>query len=250
MVLRPDMLRIIIADFCLALGPGWMSALYLFYFHDARGFTIKDASAQLLIYVVAGVIGAPTLSWVATRLGKHRTLMASSTAYSLGLIVLSFVPKGAFIPAAVLMFLLGFAASSFPLLDRAMVADVGDAVRLEKGSSRIGLLYAMITTTQKVAGALSIGFSFSVLAWIGYKAKEGAVNTPAAISGMELVYIIGPIVFVMLGGACYIGYKLDSKRHAEIRTQLAILDAQRTEAPVLEGLDGEQSVPAHMPDPA
>ncbi|HEX4742776.1 MAG TPA: hypothetical protein VH353_15725, partial [Caulobacteraceae bacterium] len=71
-----------------------------------------------------------------------------------------------------------------------------------------------------------------------------------AISGMELVYIIGPIVFVMLGGACFIGYRLDSKRHAEIRTQLAILDAQKPEAPVLEALDGEQSVPAHMPDPA
>jgi Na+/melibiose symporter-like transporter len=243
MVLRPDMLRIIVADFCLALGPGWMAALYLFYFHDARGFTIKNASAQLLIYVVAGVIGAPTLSWLATRLGKHRTLMASSTAYSLGLVILSFVPKGAFAPAALLMFLLGFAASSFPLLDRAMVADVGDAVRLEKGVSRIGLLYSMITTSQKVAGALSIGFSFSALSWIGYKAKEGAINTPAAIAGMQMVYIIGPIVFVMLGGACYIGYKLDSRRHGEIRRQLALRDAMTIEAPVLEGLSGDAGTP-------
>jgi Na+/melibiose symporter-like transporter len=250
MILRPDMLRIMIADFCLALGPGWMAALYLFYFHDARGFTIKDASAQLLIYVVAGVIGAPTLSWVATRLSKHRTLMAASTVYSLGLIVLSFAPKGAFGPAAALMFILGFAASSFPMLDRAMVADVGDAVRLEKGSSRIGLLYSMITTTQKVAGALSIGFSFKVLELIGYKAKEGVTNTPAAISGMELVYIIGPIVFVMLGGACFIGYRLDSRRHGEIREQLAVIDAMRLESPVLEGLDGGQGTPAHVADPA
>jgi Na+/melibiose symporter-like transporter len=81
---------------------------------------------------------------------------------------------------------------------------------------------------------------------IGYKAKEGAVNTAAAISGMELVYIIGPIVFVMLGGACFIGYSLDSRRHGEIRAQLEILDAQRTEASVLEGLDGAQSTPARV----
>jgi Na+/melibiose symporter-like transporter len=247
-IFRPDMLRIIIADFCLALGPGWMAALYLFYFHDARGFTIKDASAQLLIYVVAGVIGAPTLSWVAIRLGKHRTLMMASTIYSLGLVVLSFAPKGAFVPAAVLMFVLGFAASSFPLLDRAMVADVGDAVRLEKGKSRVGLLYAMITTSQKVATALSIGFSFTMLDLIGYKAKEGAINTPAAITGMELVYIVGPVVFVMLGGACFIGYSLDSRRHGEIRAQLAIRDAQTPEAPILEGLGGVPSAP--FPDAA
>ena len=30
MISRPDMRRIIAADFCLALGPGWMSALYIF----------------------------------------------------------------------------------------------------------------------------------------------------------------------------------------------------------------------------
>ena len=239
MVTRPEMARIILADFCLALGPGWMAAIYLYYFHDARGFTIARSSLLLFIYVAAGMVGAPTLSWVATRFGKHRTLMGASTAYSLGLLILSFAPKGAFLLAAIMMFSLGFAASCFPLLDRAMVADVGDAIRLEKGKNRIGLLYAMITTTQKIAGALSIGFSFTVLGWIGYQAKEGATNTPAAIAGMQLVYIIGPIVFVMLGGACFIGYKLDSKRHGEIRRDLAIRDAMGTEAPVLEGLSGE-----------
>ncbi len=238
MILRPEMARIILADFCLAMGPGWMAALYLFYFHDARGFTTANSSLLLFIYVAAGVAGAPLLSLLARRIGKHVTLMSAAAAYSLGLMVIASTPRGAFAENVVLMFLLGFAASCFPLLDRAMVADVGDAIRLEKGKNRIGLLYAMITTTQKVASALSIGFSFSVLGWIGYRAKEGAVNAPAAIHGMEMVYIIGPIVFVMVGAACFIGYRLDSQRHAEIRRQLAILDAADTEAPVLEGLGG------------
>jgi Na+/melibiose symporter-like transporter len=174
--------------------------------------------------------------------------MAASTAYSLGLVVVSVAPKGVFLPTAALMFLLGFAASSFPLLDRAMVADVGDAVRLEKGKSRVGLLYAMITTSQKVATALSIGFSFKMLDIIGYNAREGAVNTPAAIFGMQMVYIIGPVVFVMLGGACFIGYRLDARRHGEIRAQLALLDSQSPGAPVLEGLGGAVSTP--VPDAA
>jgi Na+/melibiose symporter-like transporter len=246
MISRPDMRRIIIAEFCLALGPGWMAALYLFYFHDARGFTIANASLLLLIYIVAGVAGAPSLSFVATRLGKHRTLMCASTGYSLGLVALAFLPRAEFLLAAIFMFVMGFLASGFPLLDRAMVADVGDAVRLEQGKSRIGLLYAMITTVLKVAGALSIGLSFTVLGWIGYQAKEGAANTPAAIHGMELVYLIGPVVFVMLGGACFIGYKLDSKRHGEIRAQLDLRDAMTPTAPVLEGLSGEQTVPVHI----
>jgi Na+/melibiose symporter-like transporter len=249
MVLRPDMRRIILADFCLALGPGWMGAIYLFYFHDARGFTIAQASIQLLIYVAAGVAGAGVLSRVAMRFGKHRTLMATATGYSLGLILLTFMPKGQMLPVAIFMFMMGFLATSFALLDRAMVADVADAVRLEQGKNRAGLLYSMITMTQKVAGALSIFLSFAVLGAIGYQAKEGAINTAPAIHGLELVYLIGPVVFVMLGGACYIGYKLDDKRHAEIRTALDARDGL-TEAPVLDGLTGSQAEPGRVIDPA
>jgi len=246
MIWRPDMRRIIIADFCLALGPGWMSALYLFYFHDARGFSIANASKLLLIYIAAGVVGAAGLSWLATRLGKHRTLMCASTGYSLGLIGIAFLPRADFGPAAALMFALGFLASGFPLLDRAMVADVGDAVRLEQGKNRISLLYAMITTTQKVAGAASIGLSFVLLGLIGYQPKEGAMNTPGAVHGLELIYLITPVVFVMLGGACYIGYKLDSKRHGEIRAQLDERDGAIPQAAILESLTGGQPEP--MPE--
>ncbi|MGH7016134.1 MAG: MFS transporter [Caulobacteraceae bacterium] len=224
MILRPDMRRIILADFCLALGPGWMSALYLFYFHDARGFSYMSASTLLMIYIAAGVVGAASLAWLATKISKHRTMMVASTGYSLGLIALLALPKGAYPPAAALMFALGFLAAGFPLLDRAMVADVGDAVRLEQGKNRISLLYAMITTTQKVASAGSIGLSYVLLGAIGYQAKEGAANTAGAIHGLELVYLITPVVFVMLGGACYIGYRLDSKRHAEIRARLDLFD--------------------------
>ena len=239
MISRPDMRRIIIADFCLALGPGWMSAIYLFYFHDSLGFSFNSARFLLAIYIIAGVLGAGVLSWVAMRLGKHRTLMLASTGYSLGLLSLPFMPKGVFGPAAGIMFALGFLAAAFPLLDRAMVADVGDAVRLQQGKHRVGLLYAMITSSQKIAGALSIGLTFVVLGWVGYNADEHVKNTQAAIHGLELVYLTGPVVFVMLGGACFIGYKLDQKRHAEIRAALDERDGL-VEAPVLDGLTGSQ----------
>ena len=43
----PEMRRIVVAAFCLTLGPGWTAAMYLFYFHDSRGFT-GDVSRYLL----------------------------------------------------------------------------------------------------------------------------------------------------------------------------------------------------------
>jgi len=241
MISRPDMARIIIADFCLTLGPGWMSALYLFYFHDARGFAAPLANLLLLIYIGAGVLGAIVMSRVAMKIGKHRALQVASTGYSVGLLSLILVPKGAFILAAIPMFILGFLASSFTMLDRAMVADVGDAVRLEQGKQRVSLLYAMITSSQKIATALSIGLSFNVLAFVGFNPKEGAVNTPGAVLGLELVYLITPVIFVMIGGACYIGYKLDHRRHAEIRGELEARDALEAAAAPTESLAAPQA---------
>ena len=155
--------------------------------------------------------------------------------------ILNFLPKGSLIPAAIIMFSLGFLAAGFVLLGRAMCADAGDAIRLAKGKHQQGLLYAMMTSVEKIASALSIGLTFTILSMVGYNAKEGAHNTPAAIHNLELVYLLGPIFFVMLGGACYIGYKLDSKRHAEIRAALderdaltpqALAQAQASEFPV------------------
>jgi glycoside/pentoside/hexuronide:cation symporter, GPH family len=245
MISWPEMRRIVAAAFCLTLGPGWMSAMYLFYFHDSRGFSPEVSRLLLFVYIAAGVVGAFVLSWLATRLGKHRTLMVCSTGYSLGLIAIALLPRGALLPAGLLMFLLGFLASGFVLLGRAMCADAGDAIRLAKGKHRQGLLYAMMTSVEKIAGAFSIGLSFTILGAVGYQAREGAHNTPAAIHNLELVYILGPIFFVMLGGACYLGYKLDHRRHAEIRAELDERDRLAPDpAAALETLSADAAIPS------
>ncbi len=247
MVSWPEMRRVVAGAFCLTLGPGWMSAMYLFYFQDSRGFSFQVSTLLLALYIVAGVLGAAGLSWLATRIGKHRTLMVASTGYSLGLMVLNFLPKGSLVPAAIIMFALGFLAAGFVLLGRAMCADVGDAIRLAKGKHRQGLLFAMMTSVEKIASALSIGLTFTILSWVGYQAKDGAHNTPAAIHNLELVYLIGPITFVMLGGACYLGYKLNDKRHAEIRAALDEREAMSLGGPVVDGLSGSQLEPTVVP---
>jgi Na+/melibiose symporter-like transporter len=220
MIARPDMRRIVIADVCLTLGPNWMSATYLFYFHDSRGFSDAASSYLLAIYVISGVFGASALSWLATRIGKHRTLMISAVGFSLQLMGINFMPKGAFAVMAVFMFVLGFLSSSFTVLIRAMIGDVGDAVLLETGRNRFGVLFSFITSMEKIANALSIGLTFGVLSLVGYDARQGATNSAGSIHGLEAVFLLGPIAFVMIGGACFLGYKLDHRRHAEIRRAL------------------------------
>ncbi|HEX5379367.1 MAG TPA: MFS transporter [Phenylobacterium sp.] len=246
LLIKPDLLRLFLAQMCLTLGPGWMSALYLFFFVEAREYTTSIASILLLVYVIAGLAGAPLTALLARRLGKHRTLMVTSTAYSLGLCLVMVTPKGDVAAAIPVMFWCGFMAAGFDLMIRAMLADVGDQVRLEQGQERISLIYALNSLAAKIATAFSIGLTFPLLGALGYVAREGYHNSPEAIRRLEWVYIAGPIFFVMLGGACVAGWKLDARRHAAIRQELDRRDGRGRavfdEAPILESVSGTPAV--------
>ncbi|MCC7266369.1 MAG: MFS transporter, partial [Caulobacteraceae bacterium] len=111
LLIKPDLLRLFLAQMALTLGPGWMSALYLFFFKDSRGFTGEQASGLLLVYVIAGIVGAPLTARLAMRWSKHRTLMVTTTAYSLGLCTVMIMPKGNVPFAVPVMFWCGFMAS-------------------------------------------------------------------------------------------------------------------------------------------
>jgi len=118
----------------------------------------------------------------------------------------------------------GFMATGFGLMTNAMMADVGDEVRLHQGKERMSLLYSVLTFAGKIAAAGAISLTFPLLAAVGFNATEGAHNSQAALVGLEWVFVSGPILFVMLGGVCVWGWKLDAVRHAEVRVQLDARD--------------------------
>jgi Na+/melibiose symporter-like transporter len=243
------MLRLAISDFVLNVGPGTTSPLYLLYFRDAKGFTVQDISVLLIFYIAAGAVGSlfwggPAAKW----LGKHRALMVSCVAYSVTQTILMVVPRmnGPHtaldaVPTAIAMMAVGFCSAAFGILNRAMVADVADEVRLEQKQDLTSLLYSMVTTTTKVGSSIPLVIVYPVLAMIGYDAN-GTHNTPHAIFGLEMCYLFAPITLVWLGGAMFLGYKLDSTRHAEIRAALAgpdFLAAEETmTGPLIERPDG------------
>lgn len=237
-----NMARILLADLALSLGPGWMAALYIFYSRDKMGFSSGEANVLLAIYILAGVVGAPTLAWLATKISKHRTVMLCSVAYSLLLVTLAFLPKGNVAASIPTLFFTGFMAAGFNVLTRAMTADVADEMRLRQGKERSGLLYAMTTLTTKIAAGGSIFLTFNVLSRMGYDPKLGQANSPEAIDALLLSFLVGPIVFVMLGAACLIGYRLTAERAAEVRRQLEARDHAILYDPAgaLEGLTGEE----------
>ncbi|MDB5425589.1 MAG: major facilitator superfamily 1 [Phenylobacterium sp.] len=222
---KPDLVRLYLAHIALTLGPGWMTALYIFFSRDYKGFDASQASLLLLIYMAAGIAGAPVTAHLATRIGKDRTLLVASTAYALGLGTVLFTPYGSIWGSAPTMVWCGFMALGFELSIRSMLADVADEVRLEQGRERLSLIYALNTLSTKIAAALAIGITFPLLERLGYVAKEGAKNTPEAITALAAVFVSGPIVFVLIGGACVLGWKMTPERHAAVRAELDARDA-------------------------
>ncbi|HEX3919195.1 MAG TPA: MFS transporter [Caulobacteraceae bacterium] len=223
---RPEVLRLFFSSFSLTLGPGWMANLYLFYFVAARGFTEQSAYLLLICYVLAGVLGAPLIGWIGGRFGKHRTMIVATVLYSLGLCTVVIIPKADFLAGLPVMVWCGFMATGFDLMSSAMMADVGDQVRLEQGKERMALLFAATGLAGKLAAAGALIISYPLLQAVGYVPKLAGHNTPAAITGLQLVFIIGPIFWVTLGGICFLGWKLDARRHGEIRAALEARDAE------------------------
>jgi len=242
LVTHSCMWRILLADLCLVLGPGWMAAMFLFFNRDRMGFTTGEANILLSFYIAAGLLGAPTAGWVATKIGKHRAAMLSSAIYSLALVSLLFLPKGNVLASIPTNFITGFVAAGFQALIRAMVADVADDIRLSQGKERSGVLYSLTTSTSKIALAGAIIITYPLLAQIGYEPKLGPANTPEAIHGLTIAFTVGPIVFLALGAACFIGYRLTAERATDIRRQLAERDARLREAQAAADLDADPGV--------
>jgi Na+/melibiose symporter-like transporter len=235
-----SMRRILLVDLMVSLGPGWMAALYILYSRDYMLFTSGEANILLAVYVLSGVVGAPSLAWLATKISKHRTVMLTAVCYSLLLITLPFLPKGNVLASLPTLFFTGFMSAGFNVLTRAMTADVADEMRLKQGKERSGLLYAMTTLTTKIAAGVSIFLTFGVLSRVGYDPQLGQRNTPESIQALMLSFVVGPVFFVMLGAACLIGYRLTADRAADVRRQLEERDAIFDPAGAVVSLTGEE----------
>jgi len=240
-----SMIRLVLADLFLVLGPGASGPIYVFFFHEAKAFSLAEVGLLLIPYTAAGIFGAPIWAWVAQRIGKHRTVQVAGLGYAVFQTILMIVPAGLFWPTALSMFSVGFCGSAFIVLIRAMVADVADELRLTTGQERSGVLYAIVTLTQKLGSSLAVTIIYPILDAVGFVAKPGYHNTPEAIRGLEACYVFAPIILVVVGSASLIGYKLDAKRQGEIRSALDELEA-RNYAASIEVLDGpaERAAPA------
>lgn len=226
LLVHPSMGRIVLATFLFSVGTTWEGTLFIFYFVDVRGFTAAEASTLLMAALAAGFAGAPALGRLATRISKHGALMVASAIYAICLASLWIIPHEAIVLTCIPFIMTGFLYAGFHVLLRAMTADVADEILLQQKQERSGALYALITLAPKVSAAIAVWATFTVLAHVGYQPSAGAANTAEALGGLRAGYVLGPIMFVVLGGLCMFGYGLTRERTAEVRALLQARDVK------------------------
>lgn len=237
-LLRPDVIRNLIATLFTTFGPALTAPLYLFFFEAARGYSQNQANALLLIYILAGLVAPAFWMRIAKRVGKHQTVKIASVVYAIAQTGLLLLPRAHVVEMSFAMFTVGFVASAFPFVLRAMIADISDEVRLDTGKDFTAWLYGIATSAAKIPSTLSVGVAYSLLSLFGFKATEGAANTATAMWGLQALYLVPPVACVLLGGLALLGYRLDEKRHGEIRKALAL----RAEAVATGTVIGEPAV--------
>ncbi len=222
------MVRLLAVDLLLAVVPGMVGALFLFFFTAARGFTAGEASSLLLFYFVAGLAAAPLWIRLAQRLGKHRAAALSALWIGLAQLGVVAIPAAHYPLMAAGMVVAGipFAAPTFLL--RAMLADLVDAQTLDQqmeGGAGItettGLSYALLTATAKLGYAIPVGLTYPLLGLFGFDPAPGAANGPEALSGLLFLFVAPPIVLGLAAAALARGWPITADVHARIISELA-----------------------------
>jgi Na+/melibiose symporter-like transporter len=220
---RQNVRCILWADLFMGLAPGVMAALFFYFFEQTKGLTRMECNIAMLLYFVAGIIGAPIWTLASKRMSKHKVLIVSSLIFAALYAAMYFAPKGHFLICAAMTFANGIPYAASLLLTRALMADIGDEVMLETGHDHKGTLMAILSATTKVGYAIS-ALTITILGWLHFNVKQPSASPPDALMWVEIFFIGLPVIFLILGALSMMRYSLTPARHAEIMAQLKAKD--------------------------
>lgn len=215
---EPLLLRVLASDFAVTLAQNIRAALIVFFVTFYMGRP-EWAGGLFLFQFIFGVFAGPIWLKIGRLYGKHRTAVAGELVQVVINLSLLLVTPDSFGLLLGLTLAQGLAQGSGNLMLRAIVADVADKHRLDSGEDRTGLYYSVFSLTGKTATAVAVGIALPLVSWLGFDPKA-ATNSPEALTGLLLVFGLGPAIAHALSAALIARFPLDEAAHAEIRRQL------------------------------
>ena len=234
-VYKSHTFRLFIAIFLLGQGAAdFVTGLAVYYVDDVLN-CYHDGMFTILmgVLLVAQFLGTIIFSNIMKATSKRTPILIGFPIRIVATIALLFfsteISTGTGIPGTFYIILalsfiigLGMAASSTTIY--AILADMADVDELITSINRPGTCSAMATFIRKIATGLSstvIGILLTIVGYDEVIANNGGRQSAATMTGISLIYVIVPIVF-MVGALIFaVIFPMSKKEFAVIKKEIA-----------------------------
>ncbi len=166
-------------------------------------------------------LAIPVVTWISGRYGKKAAFIWSQSISVFGYFTFwwCFDPSNPWLLFVPLPFF-AFGIGALFTIMMSMTADVCDLDELNTGSRRAGVFGAVYWWMVKLGFAISALGGGLIMKMVGFD-ESLAQQTPEALLGMRLAYIITPVTGTVIAIIVMLKYDLTEERSLEIREELA-----------------------------
>lgn len=179
-------LRILVLALVNSLPVAITSTLFLFFVEDRLQLPGRAGGLLTLFFLSAG-LSVPVWTRISQRIGAKTTLMISMPLAILGFAGAAFLSPGDYLGFAIICIAAGAALGSDTILLPAMFS-----VALTRAGLKASLAFGIWAFAGKLGLALAAFIVMPLLQWNGF--TPGAVNSPQALSTLNMAYAVIPCV--------------------------------------------------------
>jgi glycoside/pentoside/hexuronide:cation symporter, GPH family len=195
-----------------AFGSNLPATLILYYVEYVLGS--NQADLFLALYFVTGIVFLPAWVLLSRRLGKKWSWIASMGINTGSFLGVFFLGPGDVAVYGVLVFFSGIGLGATIAFPSAMQADVIDYDEFLTGDRREGQYIGLWSISKKLAAALGVGVSLSILSYAGYTPNVEQSETVRVT--LRVLYALVPSAFNLLGLGIALFYPIGIQAHQEI----------------------------------
>jgi Na+/melibiose symporter-like transporter len=217
---------------------GMFGALTFLYLSNYLGLAKEFVLIQLFLAVCTlGVL--PIVPAIVNRVGKRQAWAGSMAIGILVLPLILLLPRGpaAIVPLLCIVLPIGITNAVSGVASMSVLGDVIDYDTLRTGSARAavysGLLQFVVKLNAIPGGALAL----LIVGLMGYQPSLGLHNTPQAILGLKIAYVIAPSILFALSILFAWFFPIDRRRQEIVRRRLEARET-RAEAALAASLSG------------
>jgi GPH family glycoside/pentoside/hexuronide:cation symporter len=205
--------RLIAAYLANGIANGLPATLFLLFVGHVIAAP-DQAGLLLFVYLLSGILAIPFWLRLSFHLGKHRTWAIAMLWVCAIFAFIPFLGLGDLRAFATICVLSGVGLGADLVLPTAMQADVIDIDRMQTGTRRTGLYFALWSMASKLALAVAVGLAFPLLDWVGF-VTEGH-NGPSALSALASLYATLPLAFKLMAVALVWNFPLGAEVQATL----------------------------------